>query len=281
MIATTSISATDLINFSQSIAQLNLGYLGISVAILGVLGGVFVYFNIKPLKDDLNKQEDKINDLKTEANDLLDQSEKQTEQALDDFKNNQSLILSEALKQQRETINLETANEINAVRNFVLEKIDSISSEKDLALKEILLSEMSNKILSLEKSLTGALEEYKKANNESITSFKSETEGVLKRVSSDILELKAYKYDMEGKMGGIILTIEALEKCVENEPYLLKFKLQDLEDKIGKYELSPELFIRLKNVLKKVQETKDGNEDHSDVIKKIREKVTLEEKPEI
>lgn len=277
---TSTVSAIDLINFSQSIAQLNLGYLGISVAILGVLGGVFVYFNFKPLKDDLNKQEDKINNLKTKADNLLNEVETQTGKTLDEFKKSQSVILSESLTQQRETIDLQTVNKIQAVENSVLERIDAVSGEKDSALKEVLLSEMSNKILSLEKTFVAALEEYKKTNNETVTSLKNKTEATLKRVDSDIIDLQAYKYDMEGKMGGIILTIEALEKCIENEPHLLQFKLKDLEEKIGKYDLSPELFIRLKAVLKKAEGLNNGDE-HSEVINKIREKVTLEDKPEI
>ncbi|MCK5084146.1 MAG: hypothetical protein KAQ64_00635 [Candidatus Pacebacteria bacterium] len=73
MASTTTISAIELINLSKDIAQLNLGYLGISVAILTVLGGVFIYFNIKPLKDTLNKQEKTIDDLRKEADKLLDE----------------------------------------------------------------------------------------------------------------------------------------------------------------------------------------------------------------
>lgn len=104
IISTSTISAIDLISISRDIAQLNLGYLGISVAILGVLGGVFVYFNIKPLKDALDKQESTIGDLKTEAHDLLNQSDIQTKTSLENFKKDQSLSLSTTLKQQRERI---------------------------------------------------------------------------------------------------------------------------------------------------------------------------------
>ncbi len=82
-------------------------------------------------------------------------------------------------------------------------------------------------------------------------------------------------------MGGIIFTVQALEKCVKDKPYLLEFKLKDLEEKIGNYTLSPELFIRLKEALKKAKIIKDGNKNHTDLIKKIEDKITVESKPEI
>ncbi len=122
----------------------------------------FVYFNIKPLKETLDKQEGIIGDLKAEALDLLNQSTKQTQDTLEKFKEDQSSSLFATLKQQKDTISLEVSNKIQSAESAMLEKIDSISSEKDSKLKEILLSEMSNKVLSLEKNLTAVIEEYKK-----------------------------------------------------------------------------------------------------------------------
>lgn len=138
---------------------------------------------------------------------------------------------------------------------------------------------MSNKILSLEKGLTAVIEEYKKTNDEKFILFKNKTDIDLKGLTSDILELKAYKYDMEGKMGGIIFTIEALEKCLKDEPYLLEFRLQDLKDKIGKYILSPELFIRLKDILNKAKNIKD--KDYSVIIGEIENLIKVESNPKI
>jgi hypothetical protein len=275
---TTLISSLDLINLSKDLAQLNLGYLGISVAILGVLGGVFVYFNIKPLQEKLGKQEDVINELKKEANDLLDEADVQTQSTLKEFEESQTTSLSSVFDQQKENIYLEVTNKIQVAESNILEKVDSISNDKDLKLKEILLSEMSNKILSIEKSLTALLEEYKNTNNEKFSLFEKKTNASVNKIAGDLLELKAYKYDMEGKMGGIIFTIEAVEKCLKDEPHLLKYKLEDLKEKIGKYSLTPELFIRLKIVLDSIE--LKGIE-HADIIKKIKEAVTLQEKPEM
>lgn len=275
---TTLISPLDLINLSKDLAQLNLGYLGISVAILGVLGGVFVYFNIKPLQEKLGKQEDVINGLKKEANDLLGQADIQTQSSLKEFEERQTSLLSTVFDQQKENIYLEVTNKIQVAESNVLEKVNLISNDKDLKLKEILLSEMSNKILSLEKSLTAVLEEHKKTNDEKFSLFEKKTDLSVKQIAGDILELKAYKYDMEGKMGGIIFTIEAVEKCLKDEPFLLKFKLADLKDKIGKYSLTPELFIRLKTALNNIESKGD---EHAAIIKEIKDSVTLQEKPEM
>lgn len=275
---TTLISSLDLINLSKDLAQLNLGYLGISVAILGVLGGVFVYFNIKPLQEKLGKQEDVISGLKKEANDLLSQAEVQTQSSLKEFEEGQAALLVTAFDQQKENIYLEVTNKIQVVEGNILEKVDLISNDKDLKLKEILLSEMSNKILTLEKSLTAMMEEYKKTNDEKFMSFEKKTDSIVKAIAGDVLELKAYKYDMEGKMGGIIYTIEAVEKCLKDEPFMLGFKLKDLKEKIGKYSLTPELFIRLKTALNSI-ESKGG--EHVAIIKEIKDSVTLQEKPEM
>lgn len=76
VVSTTVVNITDLINLSKDIAQLNLGYLGISVTILAILGGVFYLFQLKPLKDILNKQGETISDLKKEAGELLKSAEK-------------------------------------------------------------------------------------------------------------------------------------------------------------------------------------------------------------
>ena len=103
MDATTStaiISVLDLMNLSKDLAQLNLGYLGISVTILALLGGVFVYFNIKPLKDSLEKQEATIKDLKKDAEGILDLSRKESEEKFENFKQNQVEAILSLLNQE-------------------------------------------------------------------------------------------------------------------------------------------------------------------------------------
>jgi len=275
---TTLISSLDLINLSKDLAQLNLGYLGISVAILGVLGGVFVYFNIKPLQEKLSRQEEVIGELKTEAKDLLSQAETRTQASLEEFEEKQVDLFSASFDQQKKNLYLEVNNKIQSAETNILEKANSESNDKDSKLKEILLSEMNNKVLSLEKSLNAVFEEYRKTSDEKFSSFRKETNSSIKEIAGDVLELKAYKYDMEGKMGGIIFTIEAIEKCLRDEPYLLKFKLEDLKEKIGKYHLTPELFIRLKNALNSIE---SKNNEHTTIIKEIKDLITLQEKPEI
>ncbi len=271
-ITTEALSSKDLFDVVTTLANINLGYLGVSVAILGVLGGVFVYFNIKPLQEKLGKQEEVISD-------LLGQSEIQTRASFKEFEERQTLSLSAALEQQKENVYLEVTNKIQVAESTIMEKIDSISNDKDLKLKEILLSEMSNKILSLEKSLTLAIEQFKNTNEKEFSSFKNKSESQLKKITADILELKAYKYDMEGRMGGIIFTIDALEKCLNDEPFMLQFSLDDLKEKIGKYTLSPELFIRLRDILKSIEKTTP--EKYTATIKEIQNLVRVEEKPDM
>jgi hypothetical protein len=59
-----------------SLAQTNLGYLTISVAILGVLGGVFYVFNLKPIQDKISKQEQNLIKTDKESKDNITKIEK-------------------------------------------------------------------------------------------------------------------------------------------------------------------------------------------------------------
>lgn len=282
MPATTTLSQlVDIVNLSRDIAQLNLGYLGISVAILGGLGGVFVYFNIRPLQDRLNKQEEVINKLRDEADNLLGKSALQTQSFLDDFAQKQGSSLSSELGQRDKNLNLEFSGKIQATESNLQAKLDSIVAAKSLSLKEILLSETGNKILVLESSLKSEIEEHRKLLDDKYSSLKTKLESQFAGLTSDIVDLKAYKYDMEGKMGGIIYTIEAVERCLKDQPFLLKFKLEDLKEKIGKYTLSPELFVRLKDLLTEVKAQKREGENYVEIVSEIEKLITVESHPKI
>ncbi|MFA6353574.1 MAG: hypothetical protein WCW93_01440 [Candidatus Paceibacterota bacterium] len=215
------VSALTLINLSKDIAQLNLGYLGISVAILGVLGVVFVYFNLNPLKETLSKQEKKIEDLKTEAHDLLNQSKEQSEKTLDDFKINQSNMVTSIFKQQKNEIDLETKNKIQESYTILLEKIESISEDKDTKLKEIIISEANNSLANLDKDLTAKISAMKEDILKEVKAINTGFKARIKELDEKIKELQVYKYSKEGQMGAIIYSIELLENAIDD---YLEFK---------------------------------------------------------
>lgn len=258
IISTSTINVIDLINFSKDIAQLNLGYLGISVAILGVLGGVFIYFNIKPLKDALDKQENTINDLKKEAGDLLSQSGTQTQKTLDDFKSDQSTELSSTLKQQKENIDLEVANKIKEVESSLLEKIGSISDSKDVKLKEIILSEVTNRLAVVEKNLTSMIN----ASKEDIVGLKS----TIKDVQRDVKELKVYKYSKENQMGAIIGSIELLKEDIDTNRWSILNSLERLKGEIKDKVVAPQYVAQIEEQIVRLKD----NPKYRVIIKDIR-----------
>lgn len=262
----------DLINLSKDIAQLNLGYLGISVAILGVLGGVFIYFNIKPLKDALDKQEKTIGNLKEEADLLLEKSKKQSDKALENFEKDQSDKLSGILDVRFDKITLETKNEITGLEKSLLEKTGEVSEDKDSKLKELVLAEAGNRISALEKSLLteiknakGALEEKVAETSENISHLKAET----KDLAIDIKELKVYQYAQEGKMGAIIYSIELLKEDIDEKDkndWRIPSRLENLKNNIKGGTLDPEYVTQIEEQLARLEKEKKYNV----LIKEVR-----------
>jgi vacuolar-type H+-ATPase subunit H len=216
---TTMIAPIDLINLSKDIAQLNLGYLGISVAILGVLGGVFVYFNIRPIQEKLIDQEKAIEDLKKEARELLDKSKSQSEKVVEDFKVSFEKYVDSILNREHENISLEITKAISETEKGLLEKIDTVSENKDIKLREIIVSEAVNELGALEKKLTamtvsleGTLGKKTADLDQKIDRAKSS----ISEIQRDIKELKVYKFSKEGQMGAIIYSIQLLKQDIED-----------------------------------------------------------------
>lgn len=256
IISTSTINTIDLINFSKDIAQLNLGYLGISVAILGVLGGVFVYFNIKPLKDTLDRQESTINDLKKEAHDLLSESGMQTQRILEEFKADELSSLTSSIKQQKENINLEVTNKIQGVESSLLEKTDSVSDEKDTKLKEIILSEVTNRLSVLEKNLNSTITTSKIESNEKILQQEqviSVIKSSVKDAERDIKELKVYKYSKENQMGAIIYSIDLLKEDINEKRWSIINSLERLKGEIEGRILDQEYISRIEEQLARLE----------------------------
>ena len=256
IVSTSTINAIDLINFSKDIAQLNMGYLGISVAILGVLGGLFVYFNIKPLKDALDKQENTISDLKKEAHDLLSESDAQTQKTLEEFKTNQSSSLTLTLRQQKEIVDLGVTNKIQGVENSLLEKIDLVSEDKDTKLKEIILSEVTNRLSVLEKNLNLIIGNSKIESDKKILQQEQVISGMksnVKDAQRDIKELKVYKFSKENKMGAIIYSIELLKEDIDENRWSILNSLEKLKGEVEGHILEQEYISKIEEQLARLR----------------------------
>jgi len=271
--STTAINVIDLINLSKDIAQLNLGYLGISVAILGVLGGVFVYFNIKPLKDDLDEQEKTISNLKEEADKLLDKAKEQSEKTLELFKKDQATESAKLIKEQSDKIKLETEGKITELEKAFLEKVEVTSENKDNKLKELMISEMANRIGILEKNLLSGIKNSKEdlekkivEANKQITRLKNETKGI----KTDVKELKVYKYEQKGQMGAIIYSIELLKEDIDEKDrygWRIPERLEGLKANIKDCPLDPGYITQIEEQLARIEPEKKYNV----LIKEVRD----------
>lgn len=245
----------DLVNFSKEIATLNLGYLTVSVTIIAILGGIFVYFNIKPLKEGLDKQEGKIDDLKKEAIGLLNESSVQVNNILEKYKSDQSLEIKKVLDLQKETIDLEVRNEIQELRGDLLEKIEIITDSKDENLMKTLVSEITIKLSVLEKTLTTLFKTEKeelvlkiKKGEELLRSLQSD----LKDAQRDIVELKIYKYSKENQMGAIINSIDLVKQDIDEKSWRLLGSLERLEKEITGCKLENEYISKIEEQLARI-----------------------------
>ncbi|MFA5954472.1 MAG: hypothetical protein WC817_03000 [Patescibacteria group bacterium] len=258
-------SVLALASLSKDIAQLNLGYLGISVAILGALGGVFVYFNLNPLKENLSKQEKKIEDLKAEAHSLLDESKVQSEKTLEDFAISQFDKTSLLLKQQKNEIDLETKNKIQDSHSLLSDKIENISESKDLKLKEIILSESNNNLAILDKNLTLKISTTKEDVLKEIKLVNAGINAKIKELSEKVIELQVYKYSKEGQMGAIIYSIELLENAIEDYFKTKKELVNKLENSSDDKTFGWKVNYRLEGLIKEIGDSKL----EEDEVKKI------------
>ncbi len=271
-----AISLTDFANFTKDIAQLNLGYLTISVAILVILGGVFVYFNLNPLRDKLDKQEKSVGDLKNEVKSIIGNSIDQSRKILEDFKKSQNDKLTKVLEQQHDKIISEVENKTVNLESSILEKINIIIEDKDVKLKEITLSETSNKLASVEKSLNSIINKYKdllseedKKNTISIQSLKFE----IKDIKRDIKELKVYRFGQEGKMGSIIYSIELLKEDIDEKRWSIPSSLENLKKTIKDVPLDSDYITQIEEQLLKIE----NDRKYNILIKEIRDSYTRKE----
>jgi CRISPR/Cas system-associated endoribonuclease Cas2 len=134
--ATSSISVIDLVNQSKDIAQVNLGYLSISVTIIALLGGAFYLFNIKPLKDTLDKQE---KGLKSE---------------IENFKAAYTKEISSLIDQKNQTLISDIQTKIAVFDKDFTQKFNTFATEKDNGLKTVLLAEFGNQLRTFDKTLS-------------------------------------------------------------------------------------------------------------------------------
>ena len=281
MEATTSIAISELLGLSQSLATINLGYLSVSVTILVLLGGGTYFFSVKPFKNKIEKQEEELKHLKQKVEDDLKNAKQSISDDLKMFKSDYSQELDILSKQRDEKIKSDFELKLTTLDKDLFEKINITAREKDDSLKDAVLSEISNKILSLEKVLHTEIDGYKVENNKEVALLKNRINSGLRELSITVKELEAFKYDQQGKQGGIIKLIDSLGDDIQYREWAIKYKLEDIKDKLPDYTLSSELHIKLKNLLNSIKDKEISGERHDGVIDEIEKLITVESKPKL
>lgn len=280
MEATTSIEVSQLIDLSYNLATTNLGYLGVAITILLLLGSGTYIFSVKPFNDKIDKQEEELKSLKQKVEDDLKNAKQAISSDLERFKKDYSEELKTSTKQSYDKTKSDFESKLAILDKDLFEKINITAKEKDDSLKEVILSETSNKILSLEKIFHTEIDGYKIANDKEIALLKNKINTGLRELSITVKELEAFKYDQEGKQGGIIKLIDSLDDVIKYREWAIKFKLDDIKNKLPEYTLSSELHIKLKNLLNSIKGKEIAGQKHDDVIGEIEKLITVESKPQ-
>ncbi len=253
VIASNSITVTDIINAANNIATLNLGYLGISVTILALLGGAFYLFNIRPLKDTLGQQEKLLINLKKEVEDNLSSSKLEVKEELKEFETRQITNISSLIQQENDKLISEVQTKIAIFEKDFAQKFDFFASEKDSNLKTVLLAEVGTQLRTIEKAIKidsdksiKELSDKLAPLQDTLVSIKSDIAGA----KEDIVDLKIEHHLKKNQVGALKGMIDKLNLRidrgwnVESELAMIKkyitesgmpdFYLRDLTTSINK-----------------------------------------------
>ncbi len=251
-LATSSLPTSDVISLVNNVAALNLGYLGICVTILALLGGATYIFNIKPFKEALEKQEGTLLSLKEEVEANLSSSKAEIKSDLSDFEKRQTNTVKSVLEQDNEKLTSDIQARIANFERDLIQKIDTVSGEKDTSLKVVLLAEVGNQIRDLEKALTSVIS-INKANSEKESStLKSEIASLkedLKDTKRRTKELEVYKFSKEGRMGAIYGAIELLKEAIDEDSWRIESYLETLNKEIDGINLETNVVTKIEEQL--------------------------------
>lgn len=269
-IPTNSISFIDLINFTHDIASLNAVYLGISVSAIlvlaGLLLGVFYFFNLKPLQEKITKQEDKIDTQKKEADKIIKSSEDKVEASLRIFKERYKKDIDKLITENNGKNILETKNQIGIAEKSLLEKIESVSENKNIKLKEVILSEATNKISVTEKLLQKEISSLKMSV--------SLTEGNIKGIERKIKKLELEEFARKNQMGAIYRAVDLLKEDIdEKSQFQIPQSLGTLRNQIKGNLLSVDDVTKIEEQLVRL----DSEPKYKTSIKDVRDAVLKKE----
>jgi hypothetical protein len=240
-----------------------LGYLGISVTILALLGGAFYLFNVKPLKETLEQQQKVLEGLKKQVEDNLSSSKSELRKDLKDFEETNTKNISLLIQQKNEKLISDIQARIANFEKDFTEKFNTFATEKDNDLKTVVLAEFSNQLRVLEKSLNteisksiGDIGGKLSSIQDNFSSMKNEMSGM----KEDLLDLKIEYHLKKNQIGAIRGMIDKFDITIKKkwgvEGALLQIKEYIKEHGMPDIYL-PDLIKSLKNVLEDHKVIKD------------------------
>lgn len=266
--------------FVKDIAQLNLEYLGIAVTIalgaFALLGGIFYLFNVKPLKDSLDRQERLVRESEANNNKRFDSLKSETVQTIEEFKGEQAQGVKDVLAKNSENIDLETKTKLANYEGVLSKLVESVSEQKDIKLKEVISVDTDAKLLRLDKAITTTVAGSTEAINKQLSLLSSKIDRLSLKVDEqeeDIIELQVFKYDKEGKMGSIIGSVELLKRAVDKKQsdWQISRRLKTLAEQIKGIILDADIITDIEKQLQKL----DSRKEFTPLITLVRQNLTV------
>lgn len=260
VISSSPTTVVDVVDLIEKLATLNLGYLGIAVTILALIGAAFYFFNFKPLKEALERQKKAVDGLEKEVKASSAESQKKLEQDLGNFEQKHTKDINSLIEQQNNLLISNTKTQIATFEKDFSERIDNVTGKKDSELKTVILSEVDNKTRLLERSLVVEINKVKDFLNKQILSQKETIDSLnrtIKYLKRNVRELEVYKYSNEGKMGAIYGSIDLLKEDIDDKnDYSIPDSLERLKKEIAGTVLKGDVITRIEEQLTRIETDK-------------------------
>ena len=264
---TSSITASEIIILVERIASLNLGYLGISVTIIALLGGAFYLLNFKPLKDTLENQKKSLTDLKNEVEENLSSSKEELKKDLKCFEETNTKDISSLVQQKNEKLISDIKTKIAIFEKDFTEKFNTFVDKKDQDLKTVLLSEFGSQIRILEKALNIEINNNKKNLENKITIIQSTSSSLkqdISKIKEDLIDLQIEYHLNKNQIGAMRKMLEKLSLSIKKK-WGVEDVLLEIKEYIKKHGMPNVYLSDLTESLKEV------SEDHKIIKNEILE----------
>lgn len=258
-------TSTDILLLSQKVdlleavnnKTLNTVYwtLGVLATIFLAIVGLNVFFNTSAFRRDLENIKDQT---QKEAEAQISIAESRTSSKLE-------TEISSQIKKLNKDIKSTTSAQITAAREQLKVEVLLVSQKEIETQMAKTSAELQNEVLVAKADLLKQVSMVSSENAELKSTVKSLKDRA-DEMKIEIIELQAFKYQKQEKMGGILSLFEVIEYDINKRPWRLKYTLADVHRVLEEYvdSLNDEQATTLSKILAKITE-----EEHADIIGKI------------